>query len=138
MGSESAEPAIRRVELSDDQWVELRTKRIAADVRYQREQRHLRGDYDDDVLDELSLVEARVAAWTLTEKVPADMTLRREILDRLTEDDTLKLILANKGVDPKDSPAPLQDSSIGTSRSRKRAKSQTPSPSGGESGNGNG
>lgn len=140
MATESAVPAIRRVELSDDRWVELRTKRLTADARYQREQRHKRGGYDDDVLDELSLVEARVMAWTLTEKVPADMELRRQILDALEEDDMLKLILANKGVEenPKDSPAPSDDSSTGTSRSPRKAKSQKPSASGAENDQPNG
>lgn len=137
MGSESESPA-KRVELSDGKWVELRKARLVADVRHQRERRHERGDYDDDVLDELSLIEARVVAWSYGEKVPADMGLRRIIIDALEEDDALKLIMANKGITPKDLPANSQGSSTGTSRRRKKAKMTAPSPDGEESGLTNG
>lgn len=126
--SETAEapPTTKRVELAKDRWVELRTARLVSDVRYQREQRAARGNYDDDVLDELSLIEARVVAWSFGEKVPADMALRRTVLDALEEEDALKLIMANKGVEerPKGSPARSGTSSTGTSRSRRKAKTQ--------------
>lgn len=139
MGSESEAPT-KRVELSDNRWIELRRARLVSDVRHQRDRRHERGDYDDDVLDELALVEARVVAWSYGDKVPADMDVRRTIIDALSEDDALKLILANKGIEerPKDSPAKSRTSSTGTARSRKKAKTTEPSPSEGESGLTNG
>ena len=121
--SDTAEvPSTKRVELSKDRWVELRTAKLVADVRYQREQRAARGEYDDSILDELSLVEARVVAWSFGEKVPADMLLRREILDAVEEDDALKLILANKGVEdsPKGSNGRSSNSSTGTRKSPKK------------------
>lgn len=128
MGSESESPT-RRVELSDGKWIELRRKRIVADVEHQRFRRHQRGDYDDDVLDELALVEARIESWSFGEKVPADMDLRKQIIGTLEEDEALKLIVANKGLEnrPKGSPATSPDSSTGTRRSRRKAKTTTPS-----------
>lgn len=124
--SETAEvPSTKRVELADGRWIELRTTRLVADARYQREQRHARGDYDDETLDELSLIEARIVAWSFGDKVPSDMTLRRVIIDALTEDDALKLVLANRGVEdgPKDSQGRSRSSSTGTRRKRQSAGS---------------
>lgn len=123
-------PSTKRVELSNDQWVELRTTRLVADARYQREQRFARGGYDDEILDELALIEARIVAWSFTDKVPTDVKLRRAIIDALTEDDALKLVFANRGIadDPKDSPAPSESSPTGT---RRRPKIVEPSPTNG-------
>ena len=125
MSTESESPTTRRVELSDGNWIELRRKRTVADARHQRMRRHERGDFDDDTLDELSLIEARVAAWSFMDgKVPSDMNLRAQIIDGLEEEDAIALVLANRGVDenPFESRSPSDDSPTGTPQNEKKAK----------------
>lgn len=111
-----------KVELSNDKWIELRTTKILSDVRYQLEQRHVRG-FGDETLDELAAIEARIVNWNFTDNVPSDMALRRQILDSLSEDDGIKLVMANRGVepDPKGNAKPSGTSSTGTRRNRRRA-----------------
>lgn len=133
MTTESEVPTTRRVELSDGNWIELRRKRIVADARHQRMRRHERGGFDDDTLDELSLIEARIEAWSFMDGVvPADMDLRTKVLDGLDEDDAIELVMANRGVEnPKGSRSASGSSPTGTPQSVKKAKATKTSGSGG-------
>ncbi|MDP9192304.1 MAG: hypothetical protein M3P06_11455 [Acidobacteriota bacterium] len=117
----SEAPTTKKVELSNERWIELRTTKILSDVRYQLEDRHKRG-FADETLDELAAIEARIVGWNFTEALPSDMKLRRQILDGLSEDDGIKLVMANRGVepDPKGNAKRSVGSSTGTRRSKKK------------------
>ena len=118
-----SEAPTTKVELSNDKWIELRKAKLLSDVRYQLEQRHERG-FADETLDELAAIEARIVDWNFTDQVPSDMKLRRQILDKLEEDDGILLVMANRGVapDPKGKPESSAGSSTGTSANKRKAK----------------
>src|SRR5690242_1583140 len=83
----------KRVELSDGQWAEIRTKPKLGDIRYQQEEAARRG-YTNQTLDNLARLEKCIVRWSFDREVDADA------LDELVPEDALLMLEAMTGTDP--------------------------------------
>jgi hypothetical protein len=102
----------RRVELSDGNWIELRTRILGADYRVMREAAHRRG-FSDVMLDFMAALPGLTIASSFGE-------VTDEVVDRLPTDDLLKL-LATQAEDTGPNPS-TRSSGGGTRTSANRSR----------------
>lgn len=107
MDSNGGHPGMRRVELDDGQWVDVR--RVTGAVLYDlRIKRHERG-FEDEVLDALDALPKVIVGWSLGPEVTSERALE------LSEMDITRIWAAAKGVSL---PNPSSPSSAGTERAK--------------------